>query len=119
MQAHQWGKTGEGEAMEQEFDVVVVGSGAGGLVAAVRAADLGLSVIVIEKARFYGGTTATSGGGLWIPCHGIDSAEDNRADAETYLAAICKGEFRQDRIASYLDHGPEMVRYIEDIGVKM
>jgi 3-oxosteroid 1-dehydrogenase len=105
--------------MDQEFDVVVVGSGAGGLVAAVRAAELGLSTTVIEKARFYGGTSATSGGGLWIPCHGIDGAEDNRQDAETYLAAICKGEFRQDRIASYLDNGPDTVRFIEEVGVKM
>src|SRR5437868_6553961 len=105
--------------MDKEFDVVVVGSGAGGLVAAVRAAELGLSTVVIEKARFYGGTSATSGGGLWIPCHGIDGAEDSRADAETYLAAVCKGEFRQDRIASYLDNGPETVRFIEQVGVKM
>jgi 3-oxosteroid 1-dehydrogenase len=105
--------------MDQEFDVVVVGSGAGGLLSAVRAADLGLKVVVIEKARRYGGTTATSGGGIWIPCHGVDGAEDSREDAETYLAAVCKGEYRQDRVDAYLDHGPGMVRYLEEIGVKM
>jgi 3-oxosteroid 1-dehydrogenase len=105
--------------MSEEFDVVVVGSGAGGLLSALRAADLGLSVVVIEKAKRYGGTSATSGGGLWIPCHGVGGAEDNLDDARTYLAAVCKGPFRQDRVEAYLDQGPAMVRYLEEVGVRM
>src|ERR1700743_1499253 len=109
----------ERPGMDNEFDVVVVGSGAGGLLAAVREADLGLSVAVIEKARRYGGTSATSGGGLWIPCHGLAGAEDNMDEAPAYLAAVCKGEFRQDRVEAYLTRGPEMVRYLEEVGVKM
>ena len=51
----------------QEFDVVVVGSGGAGMVAALAAAHRGLSTIVIEKAAHYGGSTARSGGGVWIP----------------------------------------------------
>src|SRR6201996_8444303 len=51
----------------QEYDVVVVGSGGAGMVAALAAAHRGLSTIVIEKAAHYGGSTARSGGGVWIP----------------------------------------------------
>jgi len=105
--------------MNSAFDVIIVGSGAGGMLAALRAADLGLSVVLIEKARSYGGTSAVSGGGIWIPCHGVGGAEDSREEALTYLSAICKGEFRQDRVEAYLDHGPAMVRYLEEAGVRM
>jgi 3-oxosteroid 1-dehydrogenase len=52
-----------------EFDVVIVGSGAGAMTAALRAHDNGLSVLAIEKSDVYGGTTAVSGGGIWIPCN--------------------------------------------------
>ena len=51
----------------QEFDVVVVGSGGAGMVAALTAANRGLSTVVIEKAPHFGGSTARSGGGVWIP----------------------------------------------------
>ena len=52
---------------QQDFDVVVVGSGAGALLAAIRAADEGLKALVVEKMPQLGGTSATSGGGIWIP----------------------------------------------------
>jgi 3-oxosteroid 1-dehydrogenase len=105
--------------MENEFDVVVVGSGAAGLLAALRAADLGLNVVVLEKARRYGGTSATSGGGVWVPCHGLGGTEDSREAALTYLAGVCKGDFRQDRVEAFVDNGPAMVRYLEEVGVKL
>ncbi len=76
------------------FDVVVVGSGAGGMLAACRAADRGLSVVVLEKSDVYGGTSAVSGGGIWIPCnHHIAElgATDTREAARTYLDACTKG----------------------------
>lgn len=47
--------------------MVVVGSGAGALTASIRAHDLGMSVLVVEKSDLYGGTSAISGGGIWIP----------------------------------------------------
>ncbi|MFM0395774.1 FAD-dependent oxidoreductase [Paraburkholderia phytofirmans] len=100
----------------QVFDVVVVGSGAGGMLAACRAADRGLSVVVIEKSEVYGGTSAVSGGGIWIPCnHHIAElgATDTREAARTYLDACTKGLTASDRLDVYLDVAPEMLRYVE------
>ena len=51
----------------ETYDVVIVGSGAGALSSAVFAADQGMSVLVVEKSDKYGGTSALSGGGIWIP----------------------------------------------------
>ncbi len=59
-------------------DVLVIGSGAGGLATAVTAAKLGLSALVVEKESVFGGTTARSGGWLWIPCNG-PSARDRKS----------------------------------------
>ncbi|WP_168791382.1 FAD-dependent oxidoreductase [Paraburkholderia aromaticivorans] len=98
------------------FDVVVVGSGAGGMLAACRAADRGLSAVVIEKSEVYGGTSAVSGGGIWIPCnHHIAElgATDTREAARTYLDACTKGVTASDRLDAYLDVAPEMLRYVE------
>ncbi|HEX7913823.1 MAG TPA: FAD-dependent oxidoreductase, partial [Paraburkholderia sp.] len=98
------------------FDVVVVGSGAGGMLAACRAADRGLSAVVIEKSEVYGGTSAVSGGGIWIPCnHHIAElgVTDTREAARTYIDACTKGVTATERIEAYLDVAPEMLRYVE------
>ena len=74
-----------------EFDVVVVGSGAAGMVAALTAAHQGLSAIVVEKAPHFGGSTARSGGGVWIPNNEIlkrDGVTDTEEAARTYLHTI-------------------------------
>ncbi len=105
--------------MNVDFDAIVVGSGAAGLLSALRLADLGLSVVVIEKAKRYGGTTAISGGGIWIPNHGLDGSKDSREAALTYLAHVCKGEFRQDRVEAFVDNGPAMVRYLGETGIRL
>lgn len=52
-----------------DYDVVVIGSGAAGLCAALSAGTRGSRVLVLEKSRLIGGTTAMSGGGIWVPCH--------------------------------------------------
>ena len=54
-------------AEQTAFDVLVVGTGASGMAAAVTAPSQGLRVLVVEKAPMYGGTTARSGGWLWVP----------------------------------------------------
>ncbi|WP_439669745.1 Succinate dehydrogenase/fumarate reductase, flavoprotein subunit [Cupriavidus necator] len=99
-----------------EFDVVVVGSGAGGMLAACRAADRGLSVVVLEKSSQYGGTSAVSGGGIWIPLnHHIAPAGggDDYATALEYILA-CAGEHGDpQRVRAYLEQAPRMLQYLE------
>ena len=106
--------------MEHIFDVVVVGSGAGALLAAVRAADEGLSVLVVEKADLLGGTSATSGGGIWIPDN-HDMARvglrDSIEAAFTYVKACAKGLSSDERVLAYVETARHMARYLDQIGV--
>ena len=77
-------------AWDRETDVLVVGTGAAGMTAAAAAADAGARVLVAESTAKWGGTTALSGGGLWMPANPLMLAQ-GRADsvdkALTYLAA--------------------------------
>ena len=100
----------------REVDVVVLGSGAAGLTAAVTAAEEGASVAVFEKADQVGGTTAWSGGHVWIPNnpHMADvDATDSREDALTYIMSLSHGLIDEALAAAYVDAAPEMVRYLE------
>ncbi|HBZ7527770.1 TPA: FAD-dependent oxidoreductase, partial [Klebsiella quasipneumoniae subsp. similipneumoniae] len=97
-----------------KVDVLVVGSGAAGLSAAVTAAVHGASVMVAEKASVLGGTSAWSGGWLWIPCNPLARAEgiDEAADAPlTYLQHEMGGEAADVRLQTFLHYGPEMVDF--------
>lgn len=96
------------------FDVIVVGSGAGGMTTALRAHDLGLSVLVIEKSDHYGGSSAMSGGGIWIPNHHKPSAvTDCYEDAYTYLRHLVEPCVSDERLRAYLRMGPQMLAYLE------
>lgn len=100
---------------DQEFDVIVVGSGAGGMTAALCAAGEGLSAVVLEKSKLYGGTSAVSGGGIWIPCNddiAKNGGHDSYQEALGYVKLLTEGEVPEARIAAYLKNAPEMVRYL-------
>ncbi len=101
------------------FDVVVVGSGAAGAMAALRASDQGLSVLIVEKAQKFGGTSATSGGVMWIPNHNLNHEGDSRAQALEYLGSLCTDVGQHDRLEAYVDQAPEMLRYLTATGVKV
>lgn len=121
-------------------DVLVIGSGAGGLSAAATAACLGLKVIVLEKESQFGGTTAWSGGWMWIPrnplavdagiVEPIDAAltylqhelgdqfgsptTDDPAPAVSKQAALPGPDHRQAKLRAFLEHGPQMVRFYRE-----
>jgi 3-oxosteroid 1-dehydrogenase len=98
------------------YDVVVVGSGAGAMTAAIFAADRGLSVLVLEKSQQFGGTSAISGGGIWIPNnhHFIaKGGNDSPEKAWTYLKAAVGDRVDEERLRTYMEQAPKMVSELE------
>lgn len=97
-----------------DVDLLVVGSGAGGLATAVTAAHLGLKVRVLEKDPQYGGTTAWSGGWMWIPRNPLALAagiDEDPALPEAYLRHELGDKFDADRVSAFLRQGPRMVEF--------
>lgn len=100
---------------DMEVDVVVVGSGAGGLLSALVAAKNRADVLIVEKDAQWGGTSATSGGGIWIP--GSDQAraagfEDNLDDAFRYVRALSAPNVPDANIRAYVDNAAAMLRWV-------
>jgi 3-oxosteroid 1-dehydrogenase len=108
--------------MTHAYDVVVVGTGAGALLTAVKAADEGLSVLVVEKTGLVGGTSAVSGGCLWIPANdqlpGL-GIEDSIDKAYAYTKACAQGLASDERVLAYVETARQMVRYCAEIGVPL
>jgi 3-oxosteroid 1-dehydrogenase len=102
-------------AGEPEFDVVVVGSGAAGMTAALTAASHGLQTVVVEKTGFFGGSTARSGGGIWAPGNevlrkaGVRDAPDQ---ASAYLACVAGRDVQEGVRAALLANGPPMLALV-------
>lgn len=99
-----------------ECDLLVAGSGAAGLAAAVTAAHRGLRVIVAEKAPVFGGTTAWSGGWIWSPCNPLARRAGivEEADApRTYLRHVLGPHFDTARVDAFLAAAPRMVEFFE------
>jgi succinate dehydrogenase/fumarate reductase flavoprotein subunit len=102
-------------------DVLVVGSGAAALTAALRAKSLGLSPLVVEKSSHIGGTTSYSGGGLWVPNSGLHpNNNDSFDDALKYMEAIIGDNdgpaSTRERKVAFLEEGPKMVQFLAKEG---
>src|SRR5512136_425691 len=95
-----------------EVDLLSVGSSMGGLTAAIKAHDLGLSTALIEKSGYLGGGTALSGGVLWVPCnhHMLkEGIPDSKEEALTHIRRIGLGRHDEEQANAYLDFGPEVI----------
>lgn len=105
--------------MKDSYDVVVVGAGGAGMSAALAAARQGLDTVLVEKSPYFGGSTARSGGGVWIPGNyalraaGQVDPGDQEA-AKTYLDAIVGDVVPKVRRDTYLDRGPEVLDFLRE-----
>ncbi len=110
---------------DESYDLVIVGSGGGGMCAALAAKDRGLDPLIIEKMDKVGGSTALSGGVLWIPdnplMHRV-GREDSPAKARTYLENVFDGYSSRgaspERVDTYLEVGPVMIEFLERMGME-
>ena len=109
---------------QEEYDVVVVGSGAGGIISAITAANHGLNTVIIEKADVWGGSSALSGGGLWIPNNHVSlgaGLKDSEEEALTYMQEVIEDEgpaSTYKRKVSYVQNGSKMVKFLEELGME-
>ncbi|MFL6107803.1 MAG: 3-oxosteroid 1-dehydrogenase [Marmoricola sp.] len=106
-------------ADDTAWDVVVVGAGGAGMTAALAAARHGLKTVLIEKSAYFGGSTARSGGGVWIPGnYAIQAAgEVDPGDAEAsrlYLESIVGDKVPAVRRETYLSRGPELMDFVKE-----
>ena len=107
-------QAGAATARSVDCDLLVIGSGAGGLSAAVTAAHLGLKVIVVEKEPQFGGTTAWSGGWMWIPRNPLAVAAGIQEDISqpmAYLRQELGPQFDESRVRAFLTAAPRMVAF--------
>ena len=107
----------DGHDSTDVYDVVVIGSGAGGLACAVTAAVRGLTAVVLEKEPVFGGTTAFSGGYLWVPGHPKDGKPADPAEIEaarSYMRHEAGNAYDADRVDAFLANGRRMVEFFEE-----
>jgi 3-oxosteroid 1-dehydrogenase len=106
-----------------EYDLVAIGSGAGGLAAAIAAKKLGLSSAVLERSDEVGGVTAYSMGEVWIPGNHLENQlgiEDSAESGFRYVKSLSMGYAADNAIRNQAIHGPVALKYFEDaIGLKM
>ena len=101
---------------DEAFDIVVVGAGAGGMTAAAVAAAEGRRVLLVDAAPCVGGTTAISGGMVWVPANHLMAKAglpDSLDDARRYLGATVPADADPQPLAAFLERGAEAIRYLE------
>lgn len=102
---------------DETVDLLVIGSGGGGMSAALRAEALGLDTLVVEKADYYGGSTALSGGGIWVPNAPAQQRDGFALDPDAvvgYLRTITGGLVTDERLRAYVERSPEMMAFLEE-----
>jgi succinate dehydrogenase/fumarate reductase flavoprotein subunit len=102
------------QSHDAEFDVLVIGSGASGMATAVTAASQGLKVLVVEKGALYGGTTARSGGWLWVPGTHLATEQgihETPGAAKAYLKDQGGTHYDEARVDAFLANGPKAIEF--------
>ena len=102
---------------DHTVDLLIIGSGAGAMTAAIAAYDRGADALLIEKTDRYGGSSAMSGGGLWVPNNHLMAEVgigDSPEEARRYLEALTAGTVSEERLCAYLETAPEVVRYLTE-----
>lgn len=103
-------------SFDHHVDVLVIGSGGGGMTAALKAKAAGLNTLVVEKSAKFGGSTALSGGGIWVPGAPAQRRAGYSPDADGvfgYLKTITGGLVSDERLRAYVDTAPEMMEFLE------
>ena len=103
------------EGWDKEVDVLVVGSGAGGMLSALVSASNRNDVLIIEKAPLWGGSSATSGAGIWIPGSHIAKQagfDDNLDEAFKYIRGLSADNVPDENIRAYIDQAAPMLKWL-------
>jgi len=106
------------EGFDHVVDVVIVGSGGGGMTAALTVDAAGLDALVVEKSSHFGGSTALSGGGIWVPGAPAQRREGYAPDPDgvvEYLRLITDGLVSEARIRQYVESSPQMLEFLEGL----
>jgi len=102
---------------DHRVDLVVVGSGAAAMAAGIRARDLGLDVLLVEKGDVYGGSSAMSGGVCWVgnnPHMRKYGIADSDEETLTYLRHITRGETADEQLRTYVVESKRMLAYLAE-----
>lgn len=102
----------------RETDVIILGTGAAGMAAALAAHETGAEVLLVEKWDRVGGTSAISGGVIWVadnPRMRAAGMADSRADALAYFRSLDHGDLVDETIEAFVDSGPEALAFLESI----
>ena len=105
-------------SFDHVVEVLIVGSGGGGMTAALAADAEGLDTLLVEKSARFGGSTALSGGGIWVPGAPSQRREGHVPDPDAvfaYLKEITAGLVTDARLRMYVDAAPEMMEFLEKI----